>query len=281
MGILDYIHTRNATLGAVPAPVAIHTSMCRSEPTTLALRDNALSASGDVTDARSGAILLRVKTSKFTLHERKSIVDIHDKTLFTIVDESMMDSLLPTSVGKMVGRTYVGHDENGKEVFKVHKNLSVGSNLTINFVQNGQVRHLILVGDVWSGNSNIRLDDGTPVAHIDRHVSPSGSNAPGASATIPVTAEHLPVGGNPSSAMSNTTTTSVAPTTGTASSVAGAPTAAAPVSPTGAHVTPVSPNDKHIYYLSVAPGVDLSLMAVVALCLNDRINESDSNDGML
>jgi hypothetical protein len=46
MGILDYIHTRNATLGAVPAPVAIHTSMCRSEPTTLALRDNALSASG-------------------------------------------------------------------------------------------------------------------------------------------------------------------------------------------------------------------------------------------
>lgn len=51
-------------------------------------------------------------------------MDIHDKTLFTIVDESMMDSLLPTSVGKMVGRTYVGHDENGKEVFKVHKNLS-------------------------------------------------------------------------------------------------------------------------------------------------------------
>jgi hypothetical protein len=51
-------------------------------------------------------------------------VDIHDKTLFTIVDESVMDSLLPTSVGKIVGRTYVGHDDHGKEVFKVHKNLS-------------------------------------------------------------------------------------------------------------------------------------------------------------
>lgn len=55
------------------------------------------------------------------------IVDAHDKTLFTIVDESMMDSMLPTSVGKMLGRTYVGHDENGKEVFKVHKNLSGAS----------------------------------------------------------------------------------------------------------------------------------------------------------
>jgi hypothetical protein len=54
-------------------------------------------------------------------------VDAHDKTLFTIVDESMMDSMLPTSVGKMVGRTYVGHDEHGKEVFKVHKNLSGAS----------------------------------------------------------------------------------------------------------------------------------------------------------
>ncbi|GFZ52180.1 hypothetical protein JCM24511_09953 [Saitozyma sp. JCM 24511] len=281
MGILDYIHTRNAALGAVSAPVGVHTSMCRSEPTTLALRDNALSASGEVTDAKSGAILLRVKTSRFTLHERKSIVDAHDKTLFTIVDESMMDSMLPTSVGKMVGRTYVGHDENGKEVFKVHKNFSVGSKLAINFVQNGQVRHLILVGDVWSGNSNIRLEDGTPVAHIDRHVTPSGSNAPGASTARPETAEYLPVGGVPAGALSNTTTTPVAPTMGAVSSVASAPTAAAPVAPTGAHATTVSPTDKHIYYLSVAPGVDLSLMAVVALCLNDGITESDTNDGML
>jgi hypothetical protein len=35
-----------------------------------------------------------------------------------------MDSILPSSIGKVVGRSYVSRDVHGKEVFKVHKNLS-------------------------------------------------------------------------------------------------------------------------------------------------------------
>jgi hypothetical protein len=52
------------------------------------------------------------------------IVDADGKALLTIADESMMDdSFLQSSIGKIVGRSYVGHDVHGKEVFKVHKNL--------------------------------------------------------------------------------------------------------------------------------------------------------------
>jgi hypothetical protein len=42
MGFLDYIHTRNAPLTVVAAPVGIYTTMCRSQSRTLALKDNTL-----------------------------------------------------------------------------------------------------------------------------------------------------------------------------------------------------------------------------------------------
>jgi hypothetical protein len=43
---LHHTHSRKATLGAVTAPVDIHTSMRLSERMTLALKDNALFDSG-------------------------------------------------------------------------------------------------------------------------------------------------------------------------------------------------------------------------------------------
>jgi hypothetical protein len=81
--------------------------------------------------------------------------------------------------------------------------------MTVNFVQEGKVRHLVLVGDVWSANANIRLDDGTPVAYIDRHVSSSGSATTGSAAAIPGTVTHATAGAIATGAATRSVTTSI------------------------------------------------------------------------
>ncbi|EJT46468.1 hypothetical protein A1Q2_01181 [Trichosporon asahii var. asahii CBS 8904] len=145
MGLFDFIYSTGGKLEAVPEPIGVHPQMCKSQLTTLVLKESLFSISGDdfsITDATTQQPVLKCSGSMLSLHDRKSQL-LALSSPWSATSTTARRALRSTSAVALAA-TFI----------------SIG----------GERKTLHLDGDMWGRTAKLKLDDGTSLGHIAREL---------------------------------------------------------------------------------------------------------------
>ncbi|BEI94491.1 uncharacterized protein CcaverHIS019_0700630 [Cutaneotrichosporon cavernicola] len=160
MGI--FLPSSPVALQPVHPPVAVFPAFISQGPVTLVLREQIFSLSGDdfsVKDAATGKTVVRCKGKVVSFRDRKNVTDASGNLLF-----SMRDKLIAFM------STFVAEDARGHELFRVKRNIALGTKMTATFrnANTGENAELSMRGDMFGLGTTIVLNGNIPVAQISR-----------------------------------------------------------------------------------------------------------------
>ncbi|GFZ46578.1 hypothetical protein JCM24511_03798 [Saitozyma sp. JCM 24511] len=245
-----------AQLHPVNPPLGVFPQFCVNVPTTLVLKEKAFSFSGDdfaVKDS-NGVPVVRCQGKALSFRDRKVITDSVGKPLFHLRNKVIA-----------IHKTFVAEDDGGNEIFRVTKRMSCDVPHDI-ITRAGSLppppsipHHMIIVisGAATAmasvGSHSFRILDGMPLGIVGTKMQATFRNhSTGQEVTLELRGDMW--GGSADISMG------------------GMPVA---------QITRQLFNmrevfaDKQTYFVTVAPGVDLALIAAICICFDEAKNESD------
>ncbi|RSH83779.1 hypothetical protein EHS25_005394 [Saitozyma podzolica] len=242
-----------AQLHPVNPPLGVFPQFCVNVPTTLVLKEKAFSFSGDdfaVKDS-NGVPVVRCKGKALSFRDRKVITDSVGKPLFHLRNKVIS-----------IHKTFVAEDDGGNEIFRVTKRMSYR------------------VTPSTSLNSTSHAHRHPRRYHSRATVFPAAAQDPRHHASRASSQLTSPVGTKMQATFRNHSTGQEVTLELRGDMWGGS----ADISMGGMPVAQITRQlfnmrevfaDKQTYFVTVAPGVDLALIAAICICFDEAKNESD------